>query len=281
MALRTVFQDRSLTVGTWTCPYGPHDRPFVEVNAGWRLSYVHRGSFGCRARGREFEFVAGSVKVARPGDEYVATHEHHHGCGDECVSVAYAPHAVDAVGATQAPWDQVCLPPLPETMVWGELLRAAAQGDSDFGVDEAALLLLSGFKRVTEMKKGSGPFSAADRRRAVEGARWLEANFAAPVGLDDVAREAGLSPFHFLRVFARVLGVTPHQYLVRSRVREAVRRLADPSRSVTDIALDVGFADLSNFVRTFRRAAGVSPGAFRRAARGERKILQDRLVARA
>jgi AraC family transcriptional regulator len=196
------------------------------------------------------------------------------------VSVAYAPHAVDAIGAMRAPWDLVCLPPLPETMVWGELLRAAAQDDSDFGVDEAALLLLSGFKRVTE-KKVPGPFSAADRRRAVEGARWLEANFAAPVGLDDVAREAGLSPFHFLRVFARVLGVTPHQYLVRSRVREAARRLAAPSRSVTDIALDVGFADLSNFVRTFRRAAGVSPGAFRRAARGERKILQDRLVARA
>ncbi|HWA36900.1 MAG TPA: AraC family transcriptional regulator [Burkholderiales bacterium] len=278
MALRTVFQDRSLAVGTWVCPYGPHDRPFVEVNAGWRLSYVHRGSFGCRARGRDFEFVAGSVKVARPGDEYVATHEHHHGCGDECVSVAFSPEAVDATGAAKAPWDQVCLPPLPRTMVLGELLHAAAKGESDFGVDEAALLLLAGFKKV------SGPFSAAslsaaDRRRAVEGARWLEENFAEDLGLDDMAREAGLSPFHFLRVFARVLGVTPHQYLVRSRVREAARRLADPARSVTDIALDVGFADLSNFVRTFRRAAGVSPGAFRRAARGERKILQERLGA--
>ena len=48
---------------------------------------------------------------------------------------------------------------------------------------------------------------------------------------------------------------------------------------MTDIALDVGFGDLSNFVRTFRRAAGVSPGEFRRAARGDRKILQDRLAA--
>jgi AraC-like DNA-binding protein len=48
---------------------------------------------------------------------------------------------------------------------------------------------------------------------------------------------------------------------------------------VTGVALDAGFADLSNFVRTFRRAAGVSPGQFRRAARGDRKILQDRLAA--
>ena len=280
MALRTVFRDRFLSVGTWVCPYGPHDRPFVEVNAGWRLSSVRRGSFGCRAQGREFEFVAGSIKVARPGDEYLATHEHHHGCGDECVSVAFSPEAVDAVGAYGAPWDLVHLPPLPETMVLGELLHGAAKGDGDFGIGEAALLLLSRFRQLREKRK-PGAFSPADRRRAVEAARWLEANFAGPVNLDDVAREADLSPFHFLRVFARVLGVTPHQYLVRTRVREAARRLADPSRSVTDIALDVGFADLSNFVRTFRRAAGVSPGAFRRAARGERKILQDRFAVAA
>jgi AraC-like DNA-binding protein len=88
-----------------------------------------------------------------------------------------------------------------------------------------------------------------------------------------------LSPFHFLRLFRDVLGVTPHQYLVRCRLRRAARLLADDARSITDVALDVGFADLSNFVRTFHRAAGVSPRGFRQAARGNRKILQDRLGA--
>jgi AraC family transcriptional regulator len=83
-----------------------------------------------------------------------------------------------------------------------------------------------------------------------------------------------------LRLFSQVLGVTPHQYLVRSRLRHAARLLADDrERPVTEVALDVGFADLSNFVRTFHRAAGVSPGAFRKAARGERKIFQDRIAA--
>ncbi len=57
------------------------------------------------------------------------------------------------------------------------------------------------------------------------------------------------------------------------------RLLAEEERSITDIAYDVGFGDLSNFVRTFHRAAGVSPRAFRKAAKGERKILQDRLAA--
>jgi AraC-like DNA-binding protein len=65
-----------------------------------------------------------------------------------------------------------------------------------------------------------------------------------------------------------VLGVTPHQYLIRSRLRHAARLLADNTRSITDIAYDVGFSDLSNFVRTFHRAAGVSPRGFRRVATG-------------
>jgi AraC-like DNA-binding protein len=74
-----------------------------------------------------------------------------------------------------------------------------------------------------------------------------------------------------------VLGVTPHQYLVRSRLRHAARLLADQDRAITDVAYDIGFNDLSNFVRTFGRAAGVSPLKFRKASRGDRKIFQERL----
>ncbi|HEY8332355.1 MAG TPA: helix-turn-helix transcriptional regulator, partial [Tardiphaga sp.] len=119
---------------------------------------------------------------------------------------------------------------------------------------------------------------ARDRRRAVEAALWIDARSAQPIVLDDAAREAGLSPFHFLRLFTNVLGVTPHQYLLRSRLRHAARLLADQERAVTAIALDVGFSDLSNFIRSFHRAAGVSPRGFRQASRTNRKILQDRLA---
>ncbi len=278
--LRTLFRNRSLEVAAWVCPYGPADAPFAEVHNAWRVSYVRRGSFGCRAQGRDFEFVPGSIKVGRPGDEYVATHEHHHGCGDECLTVALDPATVEALGGARAPWGMVCLPPLPQTMVLGELAHAAAHGESDFGVDEAALLLAAKFFRTTTQQGlRRDRATAADRRRAVEAARWIEARSAEPLSLEDAAREAGLSAFHARRVWARVLGVTPPQYLVRSRLRRAAALLTDPARAVTDIALEAGFADLSNFVRTFRRAAGVTPGAFRRAARGERKIFQDRLAA--
>ena len=71
--------------------------------------------------------------------------------------------------------------------------------------------------------------------------------------------------------------MTPHQYLVQCRLRRAARLLAEPGRSITDIAYDVGFGDLSNFVRSFRRAAGLSPGAFRKASKAERNFCQERL----
>jgi AraC-like DNA-binding protein len=111
-----------------------------------------------------------------------------------------------------------------------------------------------------------------DRRRAVEVALWIDAHAHEPLSLEAAGARAGLSPFHFLRVFAKVLGVTPHQYLVRSRLRRAARLLVHDTRPVTDVAFDTGFTDLSNFVRTFRRAAGVPPLQFRQAARGERRL---------
>jgi AraC-like DNA-binding protein len=121
--------------------------------------------------------------------------------------------------------------------------------------------------------------AARDRRRAVEAALWISDHAHEPVDLAKTARRAGLSPFHFLRSFAQVIGVTPHQYLVRSRLQRAARLLAEQERAITDIAFDCGFNDLSNFIRTFRRAAGVSPRGFRRAAKGDRKNVQDRLCA--
>ena len=83
----------------------------------------------------------------------------------------------------------------------------------------------------------------------METALWIDAQSNREIELEDAAAQAGVSPFHFLRLFSSVLGVTPHQYLVRSRLRHAARLLAEDNRDVTDIAYDVGFGDLSNFDR--------------------------------
>jgi AraC family transcriptional regulator len=78
-----------------------------------------------------------------------------------------------------------------------------------------------------------------------------------------LADEAGLSPYHFLRTFQKVVGLTPHQYVMRMRLRGAATRLIEEPTSVLDIALDCGFGDVSNFNRSFRAEFGVSPRRFR------------------
>lgn len=279
MVKAEVLLDGALSVVDYRCDSGPADRPFAECHRAHSLSYVRRGSFGYRTRGRDFELVAGSILVGHPGDEYVCTHQHHE-CGDECLSFQPTPAFVESVGGGPDVWRVACVPPLPELMVLGELAQSAAAGESTVGLDEAALWFTSRFVecvsgRETKMSRAG----AADRRRAVETALWLDANAGEDVDLETTAGQAGLSPFHFLRVFSKVLGVTPHQYLVRARLRRAARLLVDETLPVTDVALDAGFADLSNFVRTFRRAAGVSPREFRRASRGQRKILQERIAS--
>jgi AraC-like DNA-binding protein len=275
MTQTTLLQRGSITVSDFRCSAGPDDRPFAEQYTSHSISYVRKGSFGCRCRGRSFELVAGSILVGYPGDEFTCTHDH--GCGDECLSFFLSPEIVEAIGDQAEAWRIGAAPPLPELMVLGELAQAAASGRSDIGLDEIGALFAGRFVEVVSGEmRAPVPAKARDRRRAVETALWIDENSHREIDLEQAASRAELSPFHFLRLFSGVLGVTPHQYLLRSRLRHAARLLADDDRPITDVAYDVGFADLSNFVRTFHRAAGVSPRKFRAASRGSRKIFQER-----
>jgi AraC-like DNA-binding protein len=277
MNRQTLLQRKRISVSDFRCTAGPGDKPFAERYHSHSISYVRKGSFGCHFRGRFHELVAGSILVGHPGDEYICTHDHV--CGDECLSFFLEPELVETIGDRRDVWQTGSVPPLPELMVLGELGQTAAGGNSDVGLDEVGQLLASRFVEMVS-ERAPKPVTATlrDRRRAVETALWIDAHSHRPIGLDDAAEQAGISPFHFLRLFSDVLGVTPHQYLVRSRLRHAARRLADDDSPITDVAYDVGFGDLSNFVRTFHRAAGASPLRFRQASRGDRKIFQERLA---
>jgi AraC-like DNA-binding protein len=95
--------------------------------------------------------------------------------------------------------------------------------------------------------------------------RRIEAAPGRSATIVELAREARLSPFHFLRTFESLTGVTPHQYVLRARLRAAAARLAAGRARILDVSLEAGFGDLSNFNRAFRAEFGVSPGAYRRA----------------
>lgn len=271
---------RALSVEGYHCDAGPRDEPFPEVHSEYSLSYVRWGTFGYVCRGGRRELVPGAVLIGRPGDEYTCTHDHG-GTGDECLSFRLAPETLEDVGVPAAAWAGLALPPQAALMVVGELALAAVEGRTDVGVDEIALVFLERFARTTTGRpRDRRAPGARDRRRAVDAALWLDAQAHEPVDLRTAARQVGVGPFHFLRLFSAVVGATPHQYLVRARLRRAARLLSAEELPISGVALEAGFADLSNFVRTFHRVAGVSPRGFRRAAHGDRKILQERIGAR-
>lgn len=94
----------------------------------------------------------------------------------------------------------------------------------------------------------------------------LHDRMAADIGLDELARFAGVDRFRLTRQFTRAFGLSPHAYLVRRRLRAARRLLADGT-SASQAAAAVGFADQSHLGRWFQRAYRLSPAAYQRSAR--------------
>jgi AraC-like DNA-binding protein len=95
-------------------------------------------------------------------------------------------------------------------------------------------------------------------RRIDAARRTLDEEFASDHTLAALARDAGMSPFHFARVFHELAGAPPHRYLLRRRLSVAAQQLRD-GVSVTDACYAVGFKSLSHFIHVFRRAFGVPP----------------------
>jgi AraC-like DNA-binding protein len=266
-----------LRVFEYRCEARPSDTPYTEVFDGFSLSYVARGSFGCSSLGRQFELVAGSFLVGRCGDEYRCSHEHHEG-GDECLSFQWSNAALDAMEVSGRAWSSGALPPTAPIALLGALGRGRAASRGDLGLEEIALRLAHSFSQSASVRTAPRPIrrTVRNRRRAIEAALFIDAHASEAVRLEQIATVAGVSPFHFLRLFAGVLGLTPHQYLVRARLRRAAELLAEPDRRISEVAFEAGFKDLSNFVRTFHRAAGISPRGFQRLSRANRNFLQDR-----
>jgi AraC-like DNA-binding protein len=108
-----------------------------------------------------------------------------------------------------------------------------------------------------------------DRNRRLLRARdTIDRSFAAPLDVAALARVAHVSPAHFARQFRAVFGETPHRYLRRRRIERAMELLRDTDRPVTEVSIDVGFASLGTFSRTFSAVVGESPSGYRGQTQG-------------
>jgi AraC-like DNA-binding protein len=258
---RAVAAGKGWRVVDVVCTSGPEDCPFDERHAESSISLVLSGTFTYRGPRGATLLSPGALLLANAGDTFECSH--HTGVGDRCLSFQFEPElflrlAHDAGAIARFGIDR--LPPLRAlSRVTARAYAAVSQDDS---FEEIALELAGA--ALAEVGRGQAATRAARDDAAVAATlRYLEAHPAGRHSVADLARAAGLSPFHFLRTFKRVTGTTPHQWLLRLRLRRAAERLVATRDPITQIALDVGFDDLSNFIRSFRAEFGLSPSRYR------------------
>jgi AraC family transcriptional regulator len=238
------------------CNAGPRDPRFEEQHTCATIAIVVAGSFQYRTAAGRAVMTPGSLLLGNPGHYFECGHEH--AVGDRCISFQYDPAHFDSTTPFSA---STRIPPVRAIAALTSQVYAALAGSPRASWEELAVSLAG--QAVFRRASGTtAPFDAESRVTRV--VRLLDAEPAAVSSLGRLAEEANLSPYHFLRVFQGVTGVTPHQYVLRTRLRQAAVRLATKSDRVSDVALESGFGDLSNFNRTFRAEFGVSPRAYRR-----------------
>jgi AraC-like DNA-binding protein len=252
-----------------TCTAGPGDRPFEERHSEAAIALVVGGSFAYRSRWGRGLMTPGSWLLGNPGDHFECSHDH--AVGDRCVAFHYSPDyferlAADA-GAPRAArrFEVSRVPPVRGLSPLVARAAAAIAGSGDIAWEELALEVAGAAVRAAgALPTESTEPQAAMMARVTESVRTIEQKPEARWTLAQLAASAGQSPFHYLRTFERVTGVTPHQFILRARLREAAARLQDGESKIIDIALATGFGDLSNFNRAFRIEFGVVPRAYRR-----------------
>ena len=213
----------------------------------------------------------GSILLGNQGRCFQCGHEH--GTGDRCLSFHFtADHWEEIAGAVpgehKGKFDIPSLPPAAALLPSTAMLEAART----FGLpamEEVALEFAGTVLRlVAGVDCGTERSRAIDERRVSDAIRRIELSAHEleedRLSLGALAKEADMSRYHFLRVFGRLVGQTPHQYILLLRMHKAAVRLRTTPAPVSTVALDAGFNDLSTFIRRFRRLMGVSPGAYRK-----------------
>jgi AraC family transcriptional regulator len=266
---------RTLTAGDgWSlreiiCRAGPSDRSFEERHEGFSVSAVLEGSFTYRCGSGHGLLYPGALMLGNNGHCFECGHAH--GIGDRCVSLnvheeLFGEIAASAQLTSRFLFSVPTLPPSPKALPITAHMVALTLTVSSRRRDELAIELIERvINAIADNRQTVAAPIGREAARVVEAIQLVEDNAARPIELKEMATTANMSKYHFLRVFRRLTGVTPHQYLISARLRRAALALASSRRPVLEIALDAGFGDLSTFNRRFRTTFGLTPTQYRAA----------------
>jgi AraC family transcriptional regulator len=264
---RTIADGEGWALSEFICRAGPSDRTFEERHDGFSVSAVVEGSFSYRSDAGLGLLYPGALLLGNSGKCFECSHQH--GVGDRCISVRLREDLFEEIAASAAATSRFRfsapnLPPSAKLLPIVALLEALSLHTSPSRTEELAIRLVEGLiSAMADCRPSPGAASARETRRIAEAIRFIESDVARPLQLQDLAAIAGMSKYHFLRVFRRLVGMTPYQYLISARTRRAALDLASTRRPVLAIAVDSGFGDLSTFNKRFRGTFGATPTKYR------------------
>lgn len=256
-----IFETASLVIERFDHPADRvHSDYDEEITKDVAVTFVQSGSFALLEGKTSWTFRPGDVLLSTPGT--VRRYQHFEECpSDVCLSISFTPETLEDVLGTSAQ-------PSPPRIVRGPAaefahssIRLALTSLDRFWIEELAfhcMLALNSDAWVRTVQTSANAAHAHCIRAAMQ---LMSEGLAERCSLTSISRKVGMSPFHFARTFSGLVGLSPHQYLLRLRLRNSAMMLRQGA-SVTTAALSSGFDNLAHFSRSFRRRFGINPSKY-------------------
>ena len=263
----TIFEGEGWRLADIVCSADASDAPFEEQHDYVSVALVLAGAFTYRSSAGSGDLCSGSLLLGSPHTPFTCTHKH--GAGDRCVAFQFTAECYEEVlsslstpGAGMT-FPRVVLPVSTGSAVLFAKTEALASGYSKGSAHELALSIVSWVTGTLGRRVREPTPTPAQAEAMLAVARAIEEDVTGEHSLRTLSALVAMSPFHFIRCFKRVVGTTPHRYVRIARVRQAARLLCDPGLSISSVAFEVGFQDLSVFNHAFRQILGLTPRALR------------------
>lgn len=251
--------DRSRGVNEDSCAADPNGPAAKWTYGDAAIGFVMSGWFEYESEDQAMLATPGSIILGNAGEPFSVRHVDT--LGNRRLVVSFKHDLLEEVAndaGVSARFDAIALQPCQTATRMFGMIRALSQpGGEDMVYPLAHAALTARQPRAPER------ISARDRSRVQSAVSHIEAHFGEPCTLQTLADVAGLSRFHFVRMFGAVVGQSPNQYLINMRMRAASDRLLTTKTPIAQIAFDVGFNDISHFYSCFRDTFGCTPRQWR------------------
>jgi AraC-like DNA-binding protein len=248
------------------CLCGADSTPVKEYQPCAAISFTRRGAFEYGLGSRRYSIHSGVVLLETP---HTTRRVAHYGAlDDECTAVEFS------TGFPAATHARFCCPVISATprlqMLHWLILKGGwtAFPGVRLQLDTLIVDLVREIGRMFERSELSQPVFDTKSREfylaSIDRAKSLmQTRFRDELSLAEIAKSAGISVFHFSRVFRRLVGCAPHQYLILLRLAHAELLLLNTRLSVTEICFESGFRSMEHFIAAFRQRCGQSPRKYR------------------